>query len=124
MITEHNGCWLDHVGTRLGKIGVPKDFLSNVNDLCISGNAICLDEGLEACDTVPSCEGFSIYSGVQYPINMYNSTAFNESNPCNGKYGLKFNLKWNMYRKISSGKATLIWKTLYYCQLLMEKENN
>ena len=110
MITDHNGCWLDDVVTRIGRIGVPRDFLGNVNDICITGDAICLDEGREACDITPSCEGLSIYSGVQYAVNMYNSSAFNDSNPCNGKYGLAANLQWNVYRKISSGNVAL---TLY-----------
>ena len=102
LITDHNGCW--HDNKRIGQIGTPIDYLSDVQDICITGNAICLNEGLEACDKTAFCEAFSIYSGVAWRVNMYNATAFNTSNPCPGTYGLSHNPSWNIYKKISYGK--------------------
>ena len=95
---------------RIGKIGNPINFLSNVQSACITGDAVCLDLGLEACDKTSSCEGFGIYSGVHpnlhRSVNLYNLTTFNESNPCPGKYGLNYNPMWNVYKKISYGKSS------------------
>ena len=117
LIPNHNGCMEN--SERIGHIGKPKDFLSNVSSPCLTGDAVCLDLGLEACDKTLSCEGFSIYSGVHPNMHnsviMYNSTAYNESNPCgyNTKYGLSYNSLWNMYKKISYGKNLLKNRRFY-----------
>ena len=110
MITKHNGCRDNN--DLIGKIGNPIDFLSDMQSDCITGDAVCLDLGLEACDKTSSCEGFGIYSGVHpnllSSVNVYSSAAFNESNPCPGRYGLNTNLMWNTYKKISYGKSTAV----------------
>ena len=126
MIPNHNGCLQDN--KRVGSIGFPKDYLADVQDNCINGDAVCLDEGKDACDRTSSCEGFSMKSGIGYPVKLYNGSGFNESNfcsvncnsnsctvncnanSCSGPYGLSKDNMWNTYKKISYSKKLSLYK--------------